>query len=68
MLSSEHPPDEVREVTKKLTPSLGFYAAAIAIGLLAPRLAVFLYLMIAMYLLIPFRVVLQRRRARTNKA
>ena len=37
MLSGEHPQDEVQEVTKKLTPSLGFYAAAIAIGLLAPR-------------------------------
>ena len=54
MLSGEHPQDEVKEVTKKLTPSLGFYAAAIAIGLLAPRLAVFLYLAIALYLLIPF--------------
>ena len=40
----EHPQEEVQEVTKKLTPSLGFYAAAIAIGLLEPRLAVFLYL------------------------
>ena len=67
MLSSEHPQDEVKEVTKKLTPSLGFYAAAIAIGLLAPRLAVFLYLAIALYLLIPFRVVMQRRRGRTRR-
>ncbi len=66
MLSSEHPEEEVREVTKKLTPSLGFYAAAIAIGLLAPRLAVFLYLGIALYLLIPFRAVMQRRRRRTR--
>ncbi|MGA9162001.1 MAG: TMEM175 family protein [Actinomycetota bacterium] len=66
MLSGEHPQDEVQEVTKKLTPSLGFYAAAIAIGLLAPRLAVFLYLAIALYLLIPFHVVLQRRRRRTH--
>ena len=66
MLSSEHPEDEVREVTKKLTPSLGFYAVSIAIGLLAPRLAVFLYLGIAMYLLIPFHEVMQRRRNRTR--
>jgi uncharacterized membrane protein len=66
MLSGEHPQDEVEEVTKKLTPSLGFYAAAIAIGLLAPRLAVFLYLGIALYLLIPFRTVMQRRRKRTR--
>ena len=66
MLSAEHPQAEVHEVTKKLTPSLGFYAAAIAIGLLAPRLAVFLYLAIALYLLIPFHMVLQRRRRRTH--
>ncbi len=66
MLSGEHPQDEVQEVTKKLTPSLGFYAAAIAIGLLAPRAAVFLYLAIALYLLIPFRTVMQRRRRRTS--
>ena len=68
MLSSEHPEEEVQEVTKKLTPSLGFYAAAIAIGLLAPRLAVFLYLGIALYLLIPFRAVMHRRRKRTNRS
>ena len=66
MLSGEHPQDEVQEVTKKLTPSLGFYGAAIAIGLLAPRVAVFLYLAIALYLLIPFRTVMQRRRRRTR--
>ena len=66
MLSGEHPQEEVQEVTKKLTPSLGFYGAAIAIGLLAPRVAVFLYLAIALYLLIPFRVVMQRRRRRTR--
>ena len=65
MLSGEHPLDEVQEVTKKLTPSLGFYAGAIAIGLLAPRLAVFLYLAIALYLLIPFRAIMRpfRRQA-----
>ena len=56
----------MQEVTKKLTPSLGFYAAAIVIGLLAPRVAVFLYLAIALYLLIPFRAVMQRRRRRTS--
>ena len=66
MLSGEHPQDQAREVTRKLTPSLGFYAAAIAIGLLAPRIALFIYLGIALYLLIPFRVIVQhlRRRAR----
>ena len=66
MLSGEHPQEEVKEVTKKLTPSIGFYAVAIAIGLLAPRIAVFLYLGIALYLLIPFRAVVQRRRRRTR--
>ncbi len=66
MLSGDHPQDQVREVTKKVTPSLGFYAAAIAIGLLAPRVALFLYLAIALYLLIPFRVIVRHLLGRTR--
>ena len=56
-LSGEHPEDHVREVTKKLSPSLGFNTAAIVIGLLAPRVGIFLSFVIAFYLLIPFRAI-----------
>ena len=48
---------EVRAITKKLEPGLATYAAAIAIGLLFPRIAVVLYGLIALYILIPFRAI-----------
>ena len=67
LLSGEHPEDHVREVTKKLSPSLGFYAAAIVIGLLAPRVGIFLYFVIALYLLIPFRAIAQHLRRRFHR-
>jgi uncharacterized membrane protein len=54
LISDEHPEERVQAVTAKLTPSLGFYLLAIAIGLAAPKVAIFLYLLIAVYLLIPF--------------
>jgi uncharacterized membrane protein len=50
--------DDTRDVSAKLAPSLGGYVAALAIGLAAPRVAVVLYLVIALYLIIPFRQIL----------
>lgn len=58
--------DQVRAVTAKLNPSLGLYAVAIGIGLLAPRAAVFLCLAIALYLLIPFRIIIRHARRRSD--
>jgi len=46
------------EVTAKLTPSLGLYVVAIAVGLAAPSIAVVLYLAIALYIIIPLRSIL----------
>ena len=54
--------DDMRALTAKLTPSLGFYGLGIALGLLAPRVAVFLYLAIATFLLIPFRTIVRNVR------
>jgi len=56
---------DVRAVTATLTPSLVLYAAAIVVGLLAPRVALFLYLVIALYKLIPFRTIFRHVGRRT---
>jgi hypothetical protein len=56
--------DDVRALTAKLTPSIGLYALGIGIGLLAPRVAVFMYLAIALFLLVPFRTVVRHIRGR----
>jgi uncharacterized membrane protein len=57
LISDANPENHVKAVTAKLTPSLWLYAAAITIGLLAPRVAVFLYLVIALFLLLPLRAL-----------
>ncbi len=56
--------DDARAITSKLNPSLAFYAATIAIGLLVPVAAVVLYFAIALYLLIPFRAIARQLRHR----
>ena len=55
---------DVRALTSKLDPSLVSYAVAIGLGLLRPNAAVVLYLVIALFVIIPFRAVtrLMRRR------
>ena len=53
-------------MTAKLTPSLLLYAAAIAVGLAFPRVAIFLYMMIALILLIPFRAIFRHIGRRTR--
>jgi uncharacterized membrane protein len=50
---------DLREVTRKLTPSFAFYLVAIGIGLLNPKLAVGLFLVIALFLLIPLRSIIR---------
>jgi uncharacterized membrane protein len=44
LISDEHAEELVRAVTVKLTPSLWFYLAAIAIGLAAPKFAISIYM------------------------
>jgi uncharacterized membrane protein len=48
---------DLRALTAKLDPSLIFYAVAIGIGLVLPHVATALYLLIALYVIIPFRAV-----------
>jgi len=53
LTEADLPEEDVRAIAAKLNPSLGLYGLAIGIGLLAPRAAIFLYLAIALYLLVP---------------
>jgi uncharacterized membrane protein len=58
---------DVRSLTSKLDPSLLSYAVAIGIGLVLPKLAVALYLLIALFVIIPFRAVIRLiRRGRSS--
>ncbi len=59
LIKADRSEDAVRAMTRKLDPSLGFYAVTIGVGLLAPSVAVFMYMAIALYLLIPFRAIAQ---------
>jgi uncharacterized membrane protein len=54
--------DDVRAISAKLDPSLASYAVAIGIGLLWPQVAVVLYLVIALFVIIPFRAVFRQVR------
>jgi len=51
-------------LTRKLDPSLVSYVVAIGIGLWRPRIAVTLYLVIALFMIIPFRAILREARRR----
>jgi TMEM175 potassium channel family protein len=56
-------PERIRDLTHKLTPGVGFYVVAIAVGLLWPIAAVILYLVIAVYLFLPLRLFGRRTTA-----
>jgi uncharacterized membrane protein len=49
--------DDVKTLTKRLTPTLGVYVVMILVGLFLPVVAVFGYLAIALFILIPFSAV-----------
>ncbi|HEX7211491.1 MAG TPA: TMEM175 family protein [Propionibacteriaceae bacterium] len=54
---------DVKTLTKRLTPTLGVYLAMIVVGLFLPLLAVFGYLALAVFILLPFSGL--HRRAKT---
>jgi hypothetical protein len=56
--------EDRRALTAKLDPSLASYAVAIGLGLSRPQAAVILYLVIALFVIIPFRTVIRRIRRR----
>ena len=52
--------DDVKTLTKRLTPSLGGYVLMIVVGLFLPTVAVFGYLAIAVFILVPIHAVRRR--------
>ena len=64
LVTKDNTEDDVRALTKKLDPSLASYAVVIGLGLWQPRVAVVLYLIIALYMIIPFRAILREARRR----
>ena len=55
LYSHDQEGDELRRERRTLWPVVWGYAIAIAIGIVAPTVAVLLYLALALYLVIPFR-------------
>jgi uncharacterized membrane protein len=64
LVTKDNSEDDVRALTAKLDPSLVSYAVVIGLGLWQPRVAVVLYLIIALFMIIPFRAVLREARRR----
>jgi uncharacterized membrane protein len=64
LVKHEAPDEDLRAITRKLTPSFGLYLAAIGVGLLRPRAAVVMYLLIALFLLLPIRSIARHLRRR----
>ena len=64
LVTKDNSEDDVRALTRKLDPSLVSYVVVIGLGLWQPRVAVVLYLIIALYMIIPFRAVLREARRR----
>lgn len=62
LVTKDNSEDDVRALTAKLDPSLVSYAIVIGLGLWQPKIAVVLYLVIALFMIIPFRSVLRQAR------
>jgi len=60
--------EELRVVSSKVDPSLLSYGVVIVVGLLLPRLAVVLYLVIALVVMLPFRAIGRALRRRKTTA
>jgi uncharacterized membrane protein len=54
--------EDVKTLTKRLTPTLGIYGATILVGLFVPILAMFGYLVLALFILVPFSLLRRRTR------
>jgi uncharacterized membrane protein len=66
LVSQDNSEADVRALTSKLDPSLATYVVVIGIGLVVPKVAVALYLAIALFVIIPFRAVIRLVRRRSG--
>ena len=55
--------EDVKLLTKRLTPTLGFYVVMILVGLFVPTVAVFGYLALAFFILVPVGALRHQRKA-----
>ena len=62
LATTDNSEDDVRALTAKLDPSLASYTVVIGLGLWQPKVAVILYLVITLFMIIPFRFVLREAR------
>ena len=68
LVSPDLDDDEISLLTTRLTPGLGGYVLLILLGVFFPKISVFGYLAVAVFLLLPFRPTLNRRAARERRA
>jgi uncharacterized membrane protein len=55
--------EDVRTLTRRLTPTMGVYVLLIVVGVFVPLVAVFGYLVLALSILMPFRTVRARSKS-----
>jgi uncharacterized membrane protein len=55
--------EDVKLLTRRLTPTLGFYLVMILVGLFVPTVAVFGYLVLAFVILVPFGALRRQQKA-----
>ena len=60
LVSPDLADEDVKTLTKRLTPTLGLYVVMILVGLFLPIVAVVGYLLLALFVLIPFGAIRHR--------
>lgn len=68
LVSPDLDDDEISLLTTRLTPGLGGYALLIVLGAFFPKVSIFGYLAVAVFLLLPFRPTLSRRAVRERRS
>ena len=63
LIRSDIADSDVKMLTRRLTPGLAGYVVVIALGLFLPVVAVLGYLIIAVYIILPFGALRQRKAA-----
>jgi uncharacterized membrane protein len=63
LIRSDVADSDVKMITRRLTPGLAGYLVVIVLGLFLPVVAVLGYLLIALYIIVPFGVLRRRKAA-----